>query len=167
MPAPRDPRAPKPKRCVRVLNTNTRNITAVAMALVLVVAVIVVITHEVVGPGTPKNADVVVKIRTTSRYGNILVTRRGMTIYLYQLDTKNHSNCVGFCLHMWPPLTVPHGLEPIGPDVPSLGVINRPGGIRQVTYEGMPLYLYVLDDYPGQITGVGDSWNVVRVRRSP
>lgn len=159
---PRGPRTPRAGRWARILNTKTRVIVAVVAVLVLEIAVISVIARAIVGERS--TADVVVKVRTTAKFGRILVTTRGVTLYIYELDTRNHSNCVGFCLHEWPPLVVPSGVKPGGLGVSGLGAINRPGGIRQVTYEGMPLYLYVFDDYPGQITGVGNSWNVVHLK---
>lgn len=50
-----------------------------------------------------KKASVVVKVHQTVRYGKILVTPEGFTLYTYNADTKNHSNCFAFCLQMWPP----------------------------------------------------------------
>jgi predicted lipoprotein with Yx(FWY)xxD motif len=92
------------------------------------------------------------------------VTPEGFTVYTYQFDTKDHSNCYAFCLHLWPPLVVSNGARPIGPGVSSLGAITRSNGQRQVTYEGKPLYIFVFDHVPGRISGEGDGWSVVQIR---
>ncbi|MFY9782896.1 MAG: hypothetical protein WAK12_05115 [Acidimicrobiales bacterium] len=141
----------------------TKRSAALILLFAAIVAALLGGTYLFKGaPGT-KRIDVVVKIHLTSRYGKILVTPRGFTIYTYQLDTKNHSNCTAFCLQVWPPLVVPSGLLPIGRDVSGLSAITRSNGERQVTFEGKPLYTYVLDHVPGRISGEGDFWSVVRL----
>jgi predicted lipoprotein with Yx(FWY)xxD motif len=40
-------------------------------------------------------------------------------------------------------------------DSSKLGTIDRPDGGTEVTYNGMPLYLYVGDKSPGQANGQG------------
>ncbi len=128
-------------------------------------AVMAFLVDTYVSNETPhvKRAEFVVKIRSTSRYGKILVTRGGFTLYTYQSDTKNHSNCMAFCLQMWPPLVVPAGDTPAGKDVTGLGTITRSNGVRQVTYRGLPLYSYVLDHVPGRVDGEGDGWSVIQL----
>jgi hypothetical protein len=39
--------------------------------------------------------------------------------------------------------------------VGSLAAVKRPGGIMQVTYNGMPLYTFVGDHKPGDANGQG------------
>ncbi len=99
----------------------------------------------------------------TQRYGDILVTRGGFTLYTYDLDTRNDSNCIAFCLQIWPPLVVPSGVVPSGDAVSHLGTFTRTGGQLQVTYRGMPLYIFAFDHVPGRISGVGNGWSVVRI----
>jgi predicted lipoprotein with Yx(FWY)xxD motif len=53
-----------------------------------------------------------------------------------------------------------------GADAGLLGTTKRRGGRRQVTYNGHPLYYYVTDTKPGQITcqdvtEFGGTWLVV------
>jgi len=106
--------------------------------------------------GATRNATkarVVARIQKTSKYGKILVTTRGMTLYTYASDTRAHSNCNGACLAIWPPLTVPKGIKPVAKGVRGLQVIVRANGVRQVTYKGWPLYTYVNDKTRGVISG--------------
>lgn len=49
----------------------------------------------------------------------------------------------------------------------TVGLIKRPGGMEQVTYNGWPLYYYSGDNAPGQTNGegiqsFGGTWYLVR-----
>jgi predicted lipoprotein with Yx(FWY)xxD motif len=134
--------------------------------LVVAIAVVAVILGYKYGSSNKVETFVprtVVKVRSTTRYGDILVTTGGFTLYTYKLDEKNHSECETFCLHVWPPFTVPDGVRPVGEGAMNLGTILRSNGERQVTYQGMPLYRYVYDHYPGRVLGDSGWWSVVRV----
>jgi predicted lipoprotein with Yx(FWY)xxD motif len=132
-------------------------------SLILIVVALLVLTYIKVDRDTPstKKFDVVVKIHDTDRFGKILVTQGGRTLYTYKLDTIDHSNCATFCLQVWPPLVVQNGVVPRGSGVSGLGAITRADGQRQVTYQGMPLYTYVLDHAPGSIEGDSGWWSIV------
>ena len=111
---------------------------------------------------------------STAKVGNlgtILVDGKGYTLYLFLPDNASgRSTCFGLCAAQWPPLTLPSDVSsPVaGPGVKStlLGTTTRPGGARQVTYAGWPLYLWPNDTQPGQATGqginnLGGLWYVV------
>jgi predicted lipoprotein with Yx(FWY)xxD motif len=91
--------------------------------------------------------------------GSILVTAAGYTLYYDKSDTATKIACVGGCAAIWPPLVLPKGDRSAraGGDVAqsALGTVLRPGGARQVTYAGHPLYRYVGDASPGQAKGEG------------
>ena len=108
------------------------------------------------GPSNPSYEVLATKV---ADLGNALVDGRGFTLYLFEPDQAGRSRCFGSCATAWPPLLLPSGLsapEP-GPGIrPSLlGVIDRPGALRQVTYNGWPLYLWRGDARPGDATGEG------------
>ena len=72
---------------------------------------------------------------------------------VYSLSPDNHkSACQGVCAAVyWPPVLT-SGRPQAGPGVDqhALGIIVRPDGTHQVTYNGRPLYLYYNDAYiPG------------------
>ena len=107
-----------------------------------------------------------VNVRHT-RLGRILVDSRGRTLYLFKKDTKRKSRCSGACATFWPPVTVSgkpttgHGAR-----ASKIGTIKRSGGKRQVTYNGHPLYRFVMDKKPGNtngegVTAFGARWFVV------
>jgi predicted lipoprotein with Yx(FWY)xxD motif len=105
-----------------------------------------------------------------TRAGTILASSRGLTLYYYSED-KPHSGksaCTGVCATAWPPLAAPVK-APAGARLPGrLGVITRPNGVRQVTLNGYPLYLYAGDKAPGQAKGNGieGSWHVIKIKAS-
>src|SRR3954451_6474952 len=53
------------------------------------------------GPAAPRSA---IELRSTS-LGKILVDAKGRTLYLFEADKPNMSNCSGPCLSLWPALT--------------------------------------------------------------
>lgn len=70
--------------------------------------------------------------------------------------SSNHSAraCQRTCALIWPPvLTSGRPVAGPGVDRHALGVITRPDGTRQVTYQGKPLYLFIKDAYIPGITG--------------
>jgi predicted lipoprotein with Yx(FWY)xxD motif len=61
-------------------------------------------------------------------------------------------------LAAWPPLVVPAGgTATAGPGVTgTVGAFTRAdNGTTQVTYKGLPLYLWKSDTKPGDVTGQG------------
>ncbi len=97
-----------------------------------------------------------VKTSSSSKYGTIIVTNSGMTLYMLTADSPTKSVCTQSCPLIWPPLTTKadplagHGVE-----AKHLGTIARSAGVHQVTYNGHPLYTYSGDSSPGQVNGEG------------
>ncbi len=91
-----------------------------------------------------------------SGLGRILVDSAGRTLYLFKADSGTSSACTGACATAWPPLLAT-GAPTAGTGLTAskLGTITRSGGSRQVTYNGHPLYLFVKDHKPGDVTGEG------------
>jgi predicted lipoprotein with Yx(FWY)xxD motif len=102
-----------------------------------------------------------------SRFGKIIVDGRGRTLYLFEKDKRGHSACSGTCATYWPPLlTAGKPVAGVGAKKSLLGTSRRSNGKQQVTYNGHPLYRYIQDTKPGQITGqdshfFGGAWYVV------
>jgi predicted lipoprotein with Yx(FWY)xxD motif len=96
--------------------------------------------------------------------GTYLVDPEGMTLYIFLNDEpgSGESACYDQCEENWPvfsadePLTLPDSVPG------ELGTIERTDGTTQVTYNGWPLYFWVADQEPGDVTGqgVGDVWFV-------
>jgi len=100
----------------------------------------------------PSTSAVGLKSVTTSAGNKVLTTAQGFTVYEFAIDTPTKSNCNATCLSFWPALTgMPSGSGLSG----TFGTIKGTGGITQATYDGHPLYLFVKDTKPGQISGNG------------
>ena len=126
--------------------------TAVSLALVACAS-----TATTIPDGVP------VETRDTS-LGTILTDTDGMTLYLYTRDDKGVSNCYDRCAQNWPPLEASSSAEGAG----KFSVIERRDGTHQWAYDGDPLYLWVNDKQPGDVTGqgVGDVWFVIEAESS-
>ena len=105
--------------------------------------------------------------------GRVLTDGQGFTLYAYMPDQQGQSRCSGVCAQNWPPLILPAGVAgPAARDgarASLLGTVRRPGGARQVTYHGWPLYLWEGDHEPGQATGQAENmglWYVLSVTGS-
>jgi len=81
----------------------------------------------------------------------VLTNAKGFTLYWFAPDTATTSRCTGSCAAYWPPV---FGTPRAGPGLTGrLGIISRPGGGVQATYDGHPLYSYIGDNSPGQANG--------------
>jgi predicted lipoprotein with Yx(FWY)xxD motif len=88
--------------------------------------------------------------------GTFLTSGSGRTVYLWAKDGMNMSACSGACAAAWPPVPATGTLTAAGGAKASdLGTITRAGGIKQVTYDGHPLYYFVGDSAAGQTNGQG------------
>jgi predicted lipoprotein with Yx(FWY)xxD motif len=88
----------------------------------------------------------------------ILVSASGRTLYHDSAEGKNAVTCTGSCAREWPPLLIRADMKAsAGPGVAAslLGTVKRPDGTVQVTYHGMPLYLYSGDSNAGEVNGQG------------
>jgi predicted lipoprotein with Yx(FWY)xxD motif len=104
---------------------------------------------------------------TRTSVGTVLASSRGLTLYYYAEDKpgSGKSVCTGSCASAWPPLAAPVR-APAGVRLPGpLGMITRPGGLRQVTINGYPVYRFAGDKAPGQAAGNGihGAWHVIKI----
>lgn len=133
----------------------------------LVVVLILAAGYVVANPLNPNSPDLrgtisttkyTVSMATNAQLGRYLVNGSGFTLYYYDKDSSNGTSaCYGGCVTFWPlfyagdKLTLPPGLS-----ASSFGLATRTDGREQSTFEGHPLYYFVKDTAPGQITGQAD-----------
>jgi predicted lipoprotein with Yx(FWY)xxD motif len=102
---------------------------------------------------------VIIGTKSVPGAGAVLVDSNGLTLYELPSESGGTIMCTASCATTWPPLLLPAGVSSAtaesGVSPSKLGTISRPDGGTQVTYEGMPLYLFVSDQGPGQATGQG------------
>lgn len=97
--------------------------------------------------------------------GKVLVDDKGMTLYIFDKDEKGAamSACVDKCIAAWPPLLAADGATAEG-DWTIVDVKDKDGTMKKMwAYEGWPLYYWVKDTKPGDVTGdgVGGVWHLV------
>jgi len=106
-------------------------------------------------------------------FGEMLVDRRGRTIYVFAKDAAGSSSCTGDCASNWPPVTAP---EPVPSSLPGvsapLGATTRDDGSTQLTVADQPVYTFSGDTEPGQANGQGLTldgglWTVISPAGSP
>jgi predicted lipoprotein with Yx(FWY)xxD motif len=109
-----------------------------------------------------------VMIVQKSAIGYVLAEANHQVVYTYSKDTKGGKpTCTGACATTWIPAT---GTPEAGPaDVfpAQFGLVTRANGTKQITYNGLPLYL--LKGAAGLATtgnGQGGVWHVVKLSAS-
>jgi predicted lipoprotein with Yx(FWY)xxD motif len=97
-----------------------------------------------------------VKAVKSSKFGSLLVTSSGRTLYHYTPDKHGTIKCTGACASFWPPLVVT-GKPKAGSGISAakLSTVKRPDGTTQVTYAGLTLYRYAGDKKAGDVKGQG------------
>jgi len=98
--------------------------------------------------------------------GAVLVDQNGMTLYTFDKDTKGamESTCVDKCIENWPPFLAADGAMAEGAWT-IVDVKDADGAMKKMwAHDGWPLYLWVKDQKPGDVTGdgVGGVWHVAK-----
>ena len=91
-----------------------------------------------------------------SKFGKILVDGNGMTLYVDENDKPGQPACTGACLQAWPPLVAP-ATPQYGPglDAAKYTTVTLSDGTKQLAVNGFPLYTWMSDTKPGDVTGQG------------
>lgn len=80
-----------------------------------------------------------------------------LTLYIFNSDGPNQSNCTGQCLDHWPPMHANANSWQFAP----WGTITGNDGQLQLTYDGHPLYHFHADKLPGDAFGNYPGWEAV------
>jgi predicted lipoprotein with Yx(FWY)xxD motif len=146
-----------------------RLIPSAILAATLIAALAAVLAAAAGATGSAHAARIQkIQLRHTS-FGKVLVDSRGFVAYRFSKDTAKKNTCltVSECSTTWPALTS-SGQPTAGPGVKAslLSTIKLPGGQRQVTYAGHPLYRYALSTEPGEagyqgVKQFGGTWYAV------
>ena len=98
----------------------------------------------------------------TSKNGMLVDSTKYMTLYTFDKDTKNKSECGSACLVAWPAFMAPANAKASG----QFTTFQREDGKYQWAMNGKPLYFYANDTAVGDKNGdkKGDVWHVVPVK---
>jgi predicted lipoprotein with Yx(FWY)xxD motif len=99
-----------------------------------------------------------VAVTSVDGVGDVLVDADGVALYSADQEADGEILCVDGCAAIWLPLTLPAGAAgPIASEEleDRLGVVERPDGTEQVSFDGEPLYRFAEDPEPGTVTGDG------------
>jgi predicted lipoprotein with Yx(FWY)xxD motif len=130
----------------RLLITGVVGVAALAVGIAFAVA-------ATTGGSTSKGGGKTVSVKKIAGAGSVLVAANGKALYRNEQERGGMVLCTGACLSFWQPLKVTG--TPTGSSLPGkLGVVKRPDGGRQVTYNGKLLYSFKLDQ-AGKVTGDG------------
>jgi predicted lipoprotein with Yx(FWY)xxD motif len=138
------------------------------MKLISTALILAICTGSVAQAITVKEGDIagktnLVAVADASVKGQnetILTDSNGITLYTFERDTANVSNCSGGCLSEWPPQHVPNGVTVQAP----FATIKGNDGQTQLTLNGLPLYHYDDDQKPGDTFGEYTGWDVIVIQ---
>ncbi len=132
--------------------------------------------HHTAGPQPSSNpgdqsipaVGTTVMIVQHSNLGFVMAEANGQVVYTYAKDKKGGvPTCTGSCAAAWPPVT---GIPQAGPadHFPgSFAVIKNASGVKQVTYNGMPLYTFAgAKPLATAGNGIGGVWHVIPLSAS-
>lgn len=98
----------------------------------------------------------------TSKNGILVDSANHMTLYTYDKDSMNKSECGSVCMVAWPPFMAPNNAKASGQFAP----FKREDGKYQWAMNGKPLYFYANDTKMGDMHGDEkfDVWHVVQTK---
>ena len=87
---------------------------------------------------------------------DVLADSAGKTLYSAAVEKGGEIHCVAACTSFWKPMLASSAdAEKAATDVDAnLGVVKRPDGDEQLTFDGLPLYTFT-EEGPGKLDGDG------------
>jgi predicted lipoprotein with Yx(FWY)xxD motif len=113
-------------------------------------------------------AGTTVMIVQKSAVGYVLAEASHQVVYTYSKDKKNGKpTCTGACAETWIPATGTPQASPASVFPGQFGLVTGAGGVKQITYDGLPLYL-LKGAKALAVTGNGQGgvWHVVPLSAS-
>ena len=101
-------------------------------------------------------------------FGLILARPDHQALYYWNVEKKagGKVRCVGACVAAWPPLLVKSAKavpKKVAGIKGTFGVVRRPGGKLQVTYNRLPVYTYAHEGPDQVLCDNVNGWFVVRL----
>ena len=131
--------------------------------LAVAAAALVIVAAPLAGGTTP-----VIKYKD-DKFGAILATPKKQALYYWTVERRagGKIRCTGACARLWPPLIVKTRAA-VPKHIPGIkgifGVVKRPNGRLQVTYNGVAVYTYMHEGPEQVLCNNVDGWFVVRLK---
>lgn len=111
-------------------------------------------TSDSASTNAPGTGSGLVSIRSVDGT-QVLADSEGRTLYTAEVE-KSRIRCTGACTAFWDPVAASaNEARSASADLDlDLGVVNRPDGDRQLTFNGLPLYSFT-EEGAGQLDGDG------------
>jgi predicted lipoprotein with Yx(FWY)xxD motif len=148
-----EPKEPHPMHSTSVPVPARLRLRPLAAVLLATALACVAALGTLAAPAFARHSVHVHAARNATLGKRIVVTASGRTLYTLSAEVHGRFICTRSCLGTWHPLKVPAGGKVEG--VAHLGVIKRPDGGRQATFNGRPLYTFDGDHRAGQAGGEG------------
>jgi predicted lipoprotein with Yx(FWY)xxD motif len=84
-------------------------------------------------------------LNTSATLGSYLTDKQNHALYFFSNDANGADSCTGGCATLWPPFNIDQLTAAelgTGLDLSDFGTVTAPGGGKQLTYKGWPLYTY-------------------------
>jgi predicted lipoprotein with Yx(FWY)xxD motif len=131
------------------------------LTLALVLGALAAVVPAAAAPAKP-----VIKLKDP-RFGYILATPRHQALYYWNVERKDFRvHCTGACARAWPPLIVRSAAavpKRVAGIRGAFGVVKRPDGKFQVTYNRLPVYAYAHEGPNQVLCDNVNGWFVVRL----
>ena len=99
----------------------------------------------------------------TTMYGRLVTLRDGRSVYTYDGDGANKSNCTGACLNQWVPVAAPASAT----HAAGWTTFERAPGAMQWAFQGRPVYQRPSDTKLGSLEGSDTpGWRNVYTQRT-
>src|SRR5689334_15356214 len=155
------------------LDWRTGAVRRILLAILVTVLLSSVADSTTASGGRAATRTVVTTAFSKTLKNTIVVDKNGRTLYMLTLDRRGTPTCASIdpgCPKIWPAFTsAGKPLARKGIKASLLGITKGAGGVRQVTYNGHPLYRYENDLSPGDVNGQAcyGEWYVLSTQGNP
>lgn len=100
----------------------------------------------------------------TTHGGRLVVNEQRFSLYTWDKDQPNKSNCTGDCARVWIPALAPASAQPLG----EWTIIQRGPGVRQWAFRKKPVYTFSEDTGRASLAGSEvPGWSNVYTQLAP
>jgi predicted lipoprotein with Yx(FWY)xxD motif len=148
------------------VTTRLRFTAALALTLALAALLAAPALAAPAEPAAQTATPLVTKLRAANLGATVLARGDRQALYYWTRERDGKIRCVGACAKAWPPYIVAKGRavpKKIKGFSGTFGVVVRPDGRRQLTYDKLPLYVYAHEGRGIVLCDDVDGWFAIRL----